>query len=117
MPVEVINPQSLRQTRTYFQASIATGTRLICLAGQAGVDATGQVVGKDDLSTQTEQAYKNIHNAMRELGASFTDIVKLTVYVPNLSPEDMQPLIDGAERAGTSLGFDMRRPLTLLLRH
>ena len=61
MPVEVINPQSLRQTRTYFQASIGTGTRLICLAGQAGIDAAGQVVSKGDLSAQTEQAYKNIH--------------------------------------------------------
>ena len=26
----------------------------------------------------------------------------------------MQPLIQGAERAGASLGFDMRRPLTLI---
>jgi enamine deaminase RidA (YjgF/YER057c/UK114 family) len=114
MAVELINPASLRQTRTYFQASIGTGTRLICLAGQAGIDAAGEVVGKGDLTAQTEQAYKNVHSALRELGATFADIVKLTVYVPNMAPEHMQPLIEGAQRAGASLGFDMRRPLTLI---
>ena len=114
MGVVVVNPDGIHKTTTYFQASIASGTRFICLAGQLAVDAQGRLVGHRDLAAQTQQAYSNVHIALKALGASFADIAKLTVYAVDLSPDKMEPMLSGAIRASEELGFDYRRPVTLI---
>ena len=114
MGVVVVNPNGIRKPTTYFQASVASGTRFICLAGQVAVDEQGGLVGPGDLAAQTEQAYRNVHLALKALGASFADVAKLTVYAVDLSPDKMEPMLSGAMRAAQELGFDYRRPVTLI---
>jgi enamine deaminase RidA (YjgF/YER057c/UK114 family) len=114
MPVEVVNPSGIYKPATYFQASISTGSRLVCLSGQVGIDEQGNLVGPDDLAAQTEQAYRNVYFALRELGANFLDVAKLMVYAVDWSPTKMGLLLSGATKASSDLGFDFRRPLTLL---
>ena len=114
MPVHLLNPEGLFQPDSYFQAAIAIGTRTIHLSGQPALDEAGHLVGKDDLSAQAEQAYRNVTVALRGIGADFGDVAKLTVYVVDWSPEKMKQLEEGAMRAGKSLGFDPRRPVTLI---
>jgi len=112
--VEVVNPNGIYKPKTYFQASVSSGTRIISLAGQVAIDEHGTVVGAGDLSAQTDRAYRNVFLALQDLGASFSDIAKLTVYVVDWSPSKMEFLISGAMRAAEDLGFDHRRPLTLV---
>ena len=57
MPVEVLNPEGLSKPDMYRQVSIATGSRLVFIAGQVARDADGNAVGVGDLAAQTEQAF------------------------------------------------------------
>ena len=47
---------------------------------QNGVDATGAVVGHD-LESQVEQAYKNVLEVLRSVGATQENVVKQTILV------------------------------------
>jgi enamine deaminase RidA (YjgF/YER057c/UK114 family) len=114
MAVELINPDGLPKPDVYRQMSIATGSRLVFLAGQVARDADGEPVGPGDLAAQTEQAYLNIGTAMAAAGGSFDDVAKLTVYVVDWSPEKFPLLGEGVARAAAKLGVDPVKPITLL---
>lgn len=84
------------------------------LAGQVARDADGRRVGEGDLAAQVEQCYLNIGTALAEIGGSFDDVAKLTVYVVDWSPEKMPLLGEGVGRAAAKLGIDPVKPITLL---
>ena len=50
------------------------------MGGQNGIDATGALVG-EDLGSQSEQALRNVIEALRAAGASQEDVVKLTIHI------------------------------------
>jgi enamine deaminase RidA (YjgF/YER057c/UK114 family) len=54
-------------------------------------------VGAGDLATQTEQVMRNLGLALAAGGATYSDIVKTTMYVVNYKPEDR--LVIGKARA------------------
>ncbi|MEU4330033.1 RidA family protein [Nonomuraea dietziae] len=114
MAVTLVNPKGLPQPEVYRQLSIATGSRLVFLAGQVARDADGRKVGEGDLAAQVEQAYLNIGTALAEVGGSFDDVAKLTVYVVDWSPEKLPLLGEGVARAAARLGIDPVKPITLL---
>lgn len=114
MAVELVNPNGLPKPEVYRQLSIATGSRLVFLAGQVARDGEGNPVGEGDLAAQVEQAYLNIGTAMAEIGGSFDDVAKLTVYVVDWSLDKMPALGDGVARAAAKLGVDPVKPITLL---
>ncbi|GGL31403.1 RidA family protein [Planomonospora parontospora] len=114
MAVTLVNPEGLPKPEAYRQLSIATGSKLVFIAGQVARDAEGRRVGEGDLAAQVEQAYLNIGTAMAEIGGSFDDVAKLTAYVVDWSPEKMQLLGEGVSRAAAKLGVDPVKPITLL---
>lgn len=95
MPVTLINPDGLPKTDAYRQVAIATGTRQVHIAGQIARDADGQPVAPGDLAGQVAQAYRNVAIALAAAGATFSDVVRLTVYVVDWKPEKMADLIAG----------------------
>jgi enamine deaminase RidA (YjgF/YER057c/UK114 family) len=114
MTVTLVNPDGLPKPDVYRQLSIATGSKLVFLAGQVARDAEGRRVGEGDLAAQVEQAYLNIGTALAEVGGSFDDVAKLTVYVVDWTPDKMPLLGEGVARAATKLGVDPVKPITLL---
>ncbi len=77
-----IAPKSIPDPRPrYTQGILAEGKRLLFIAGQTGVDADNNVVGKGDAGAQAEQVLKNMKAVLDEAGASFADIVKITTYI------------------------------------
>lgn len=114
MAVELVNPDGLPKPDVYRQLSIATGSRLVFLAGQVARDGDGNPVGAGDLAAQVEQAYLNIGTAMAAVGGSFDDVAKLTVYVVDWTPDKMPLLGEGIGRAAAALGCDPVKPITLL---
>ncbi|MGI5291835.1 RidA family protein [Nonomuraea polychroma] len=114
MPVTLVNPDGLPKPDVYRQMSIATGSKLVFLAGQVARDAEGGRVGEGDLAAQIEQAYLNIGTALAEVGGSFDDVAKLTIYVVDWTPDKMPLLGEGVARAATRLGIDPVKPITLL---
>lgn len=114
MTIELVNPDGLPKPDAYRQLSIATGSKLVFLAGQVARDADGQPVGEGDLAAQVEQSYLNIGTALAGIGASFNDVAKLTVYVVDWSLDKMPLLGEGVARAAAKLGVDPVKPITLI---
>ncbi|MCJ0874978.1 RidA family protein [Streptomyces sp. AP-93] len=114
MAVKLVNPNGLPKPDVYRQLSIATGSKMVFLAGQVARDAEGRRVGEGDFAAQVEQCYLNIGTALAEIGGSFDDVAKLTVYVVDWSPEKMPLLGEGVARAAAKLGIDPVKPITLL---
>ncbi|MEU9606001.1 RidA family protein [Streptomyces sp. NPDC048057] len=114
MPISLINPGGLPEVEVYKQVSIATGTRLVHVAGQVAVDSDGSTVGAGDLAAQVEQAYVNVGTALAAAGGSFDDLAKLNVHVVGWTPDQMPLLLDGIARAARRMGTTPMPPATLL---
>lgn len=91
MPVERIQPEGLNRTTAY--THVVKVGKLVFLAGQTAVDATGNVVGVGDVEAQAERVYENIKTALASVGADFSNLVKTTTYLTHA--ED----IEGYRRA------------------
>ncbi|OFE14941.1 enamine deaminase RidA [Humibacillus sp. DSM 29435] len=114
MTIELFNPPGIPTPEAYAQVSVATGARTVYVSGQVARNAEGQPVGAGDLAAQVEQAYRNVHAALRGVGAGFQHVAKLTVYVVDWHPDKMPELLTGAIRAAEDLGLDIVRPITLI---
>jgi len=80
MPREILNPTEIHPPPGYSHIAVATGGRLAFVAGQVALDTGFSLVGGDDLAAQTRKAMENLSHALDELGASWDDVVKATVY-------------------------------------
>lgn len=113
MAVTLVNPSGLPEVDVYRQVSVATGSKLIHVAGQVSWDADGKTIGDGDLTTQVEQCYLNVGTALAGVGASSADVVKLTVHVVDWTPERMPELLEGIARASVKLGTTPMAPVSL----
>lgn len=105
MAVTLLNPAGLATPPDlYKHMSIATGSKMVFLAGQVAVDAEGRLVGEGDLAAQIEQCYANIGAALAEIGSSFDDVVKMTLYVVDWSPDKWSQLESGINRGFAKAG-------------
>jgi 2-iminobutanoate/2-iminopropanoate deaminase len=81
MKITHLNPDALFKSPAFSQAvSVEGAARTIYVGGQNGITANGELAG-DDLSSQTEQALRNVLEALRAGGASQANVVKLTIYI------------------------------------
>jgi 2-iminobutanoate/2-iminopropanoate deaminase len=71
------------------------GGRTLCISGQVFVDAEGKLVGPADLKAQTKQVFANIDARLKEVGASFRNVVKLNYYVTDAN--DIQSIRDARD--------------------
>ncbi|WP_112267352.1 RidA family protein [Lentzea terrae] len=108
MPITFIDPEGLPAIDVYHQVAVATGTKTIYVAGQVAWDA------EPDLAAQTEQAYVSVHTALKAAGASLKDLVKITVYVVDWTPDKMPDLLKGIENALNAVGETAKPPATLI---
>ena len=93
-----LQPAGLAQPRGYSHVVCATRGTQVYVAGQVAFDADGRVVGAGDLRAQTEQAFGNLQRALAAAGASFTDLVKTTIFVVNYQPEHRAVIADVRSR-------------------
>ncbi len=69
----------------YNQAIAATGT-MVFVSGQIALDTdTGTIVGEGDVTKQTEQVMANLEAILTAAGATFSDIVKTTVFLADMN--------------------------------
>lgn len=95
MTINLVNPEGLPRVDIYRQVSVATGSRLVFIAGQIARDADGGKVGAGDLAAQVEQCYLNIGTALADVGGSFDHVVKLTVYFVDWTPDKISDFVEG----------------------
>ena len=114
MPVETLNPRTLPAPQSYTQVSIASGSRLVFLAGQVSQDADGELVGDGDLAAQTEQAMLNVATCLEAAGATLADVARTTLYVVDWDESKLEQLSAGFLRAAERLGGAPLVPTTLV---
>ena len=95
MPVTRLNPDGLPKPDVYRQVAIASGSRHVYIAGQVARDADGNPVAPGDLAGQAAQSLRNVAIALAAAGATFSDVVRLTIYVVEWKPEKMADLMAG----------------------
>jgi enamine deaminase RidA (YjgF/YER057c/UK114 family) len=114
MAITLVNPDGLPEIDVYRQVSVATGSRLVFVAGQVAWDTDRNTVGAGDLAAQVEQCYLNVATALAGVGGTFADVAKLTCYVVGWTPDMMPALLDGIARAAGRLGITPVPPATLV---
>ena len=80
--VQYINPDGLPKNPAFSQAVMTQGRgKTIYVGGQDAVNAQGETVGRGDLGEQTEQVMKNLQTALAACGATFDNLVRLSIYI------------------------------------
>lgn len=87
-----INPETLATPMGYTQIVETTSKRTAYIAGQVAVDQSGNIVGINDMKAQTEQVLHNLQAALAAVNATFADVVKMTVYMVDIS--QLQTLVE-----------------------
>ncbi|MBJ6640822.1 MULTISPECIES: RidA family protein [unclassified Streptomyces] len=84
MSTERVNPPELSPPTGFSHAVVATGTRLVFLAGQTALDGDGEITG-DTLAEQFERALANLLTALRAAGGTPADLARVTVYTTDVA--------------------------------
>lgn len=58
---------------------------LLFISGVAPIDKANNLVGKDDITAQTRQVFVNLEAILKAAGAGFDDVLKVTVYLTDIS--------------------------------
>lgn len=110
MTLECIDPADLAMPQSYTHVIVATGSRLVFVAGQVADDAEGELVGAGDLAAQAHRAFANLGRALAAAGAVPEQVARITIYVVHHRPEYL-PAISAARIAV----FGDHRPTDTLL--
>jgi enamine deaminase RidA (YjgF/YER057c/UK114 family) len=70
---------------TGYSHVVAASGRVVAVAGQVALDAAGNVVGENDPEAQARQVFQNLGAALAAIGASFDDVIKLTLFLTDVS--------------------------------
>lgn len=82
--IDHIAPPGVAPGFGYSHVVAATG-RLIVVSGQVALDESGRLVGVGDPEAQARQVFENLRRCLAAADATFTDVVKFTVYVTDLA--------------------------------
>ncbi len=80
MARKLINPAKLHPAPGFSHITVAEPGRVAYVAGQVALAADFSVVGGDDLGAQTKAAMRNIGVALQEINATWSDVVRRTIY-------------------------------------
>ncbi|WHM35710.1 RidA family protein [Streptomyces sp. BPTC-684] len=80
----IATPDGLAPGVNYSHVVWGTG-RFIAISGQCALDEKGNVVGEGDPVAQARQIFENLRRCLESAGATFDDVVKLTVFVTDIA--------------------------------
>lgn len=65
----------------YSHVAVARGGEIVAVAGQVGIEASGELAGDGSVGAQARQAFRNIATALAAVGLSPADVFKTTTYL------------------------------------
>lgn len=80
MTRKLINPSALHPAPGFSHITVSQPGTIAYIAGQVALAPDFSVVGGDDLGEQTKAAMRNIEVILKELNASWDDVVRRTIY-------------------------------------
>ena len=105
-----INPWTWQDRFQFSQAwRVDSPETVVFLSGQGPLSADGQLVGDGDFELQARQTFHNLQTVLTQAGATFDDIVKVTVYLTDISrlrdyARVKSEFIPGDQPASTAIG-------------
>jgi reactive intermediate/imine deaminase len=76
-------PEQLPEPISQYTDGVVAGG-WIWVSGMLALDASGALVGGDDVIAQAERVHENVQAVLAEAGAGFEDVVKVTVYLRHI---------------------------------
>jgi enamine deaminase RidA (YjgF/YER057c/UK114 family) len=98
---------------TGYSHAVVTSGKLAFVAGQVAVDASGTLVGANDLKAQATQALGNLHRVLGALDADWRDVVRFGWYV--LDATQVQVIRDAREAVLRPILGDQPNPASTLV--
>lgn len=83
--IQFINPPSLATPPGFTHVVEITGGRTVYISGQIATDQSFRIVGKGDFRVQAQQVFENLKAALAAVGADFTHVVKLNIYLIDIT--------------------------------
>ena len=87
-----IRAQQLAEPISHYTDAVLAGSTLY-VSGLVATNKEGNVVGKGDVVEQTRQIFRNLKAVLDTVGASPSDVVKVTVFMRDVSQRpDINPI-------------------------
>ncbi|UPK75526.1 Rid family hydrolase [Nocardioidaceae bacterium SCSIO 66511] len=78
--ITLLSPDSLIKSPAFSHAAvIPPNATTIYIGGQNAVDASGAIVGPDDVGTQSSRALQNVESALAAADARLADVVSYSI--------------------------------------
>ena len=109
MRKQQVNPWSWQDQRGYSQAWKVDGAQsTVFIAGQVSFSADGALVGEGDFDAQCRQVFENLQAVLTQSGATFADVVKLTIFFTDITNlpryrRIKEEFVSGAQPASTAI--------------
>lgn len=97
----------LSEPLSHYTDAVRYGS-LVFISGCAPLDEKGELVGGDDVVAQTEQVFQNMDRVLKATGATFADIVKVTIFLTDIRDR-------GAVNEVRKRYFETARPASTLV--
>ena len=82
---EAVNPWSWQEALAFSHGVVSrNATRVLHCAGQASVDADGNVLDAGDMAAQLNRAFDNLETVLKQAGFTLEDVVRLSYYVTDV---------------------------------
>ncbi len=115
MSVRLSSPTTMLQPAPYHHVAVATGTRHVSIAGQVASDDNGAPLRPGDLAGQVASALRNVHKGLVSVGATFSDVTRLTFYVTRWAPEKMDAFMAGIDSIAEEVALPVPMPPASLI--
>jgi len=79
-----INPPEVSKPTGYTHVVKAAAGRTVYISGQIAFDKDGKIAGANDFRAQTVQVFDNVKAALAAAGATFDDVVKVTMFITDM---------------------------------
>lgn len=103
---EEIRVPTLAEPISHYTDAVRAGN-LLFVSGCVPVDGEGRLVGGTDVVAQARQVFANIGTVLAASGATFADVVKVTVYLTDVDDrariEPVRRDVFGASRPASTL--------------
>ena len=81
---EEFRVEDLNEPISHYTDAVRFGDTLY-ISGVAALDAKGELVGGDDVAAQARKTLENMDLILKAAGASFADVLKVTVYLTDVN--------------------------------
>jgi enamine deaminase RidA (YjgF/YER057c/UK114 family) len=95
--IDFINPDGLMKNPAFSQVAVTKGSgNTIYIGGQNAITKDLEIIGKGDITAQTEYILENIETALKACNAGLDNLFKLTIYI--VQGQDVKKGFEGAQK-------------------